>query len=748
MNRSLLAFTLLALQPAVAEHHDIPNWDSWRGPSQAGVSPAQFKDWKIGGTPAWTYEVSGRGTPVIHEGRLFSFGYTGKGEDLVELLTAHDAATGEVVWKAEFREFLSDTVYNRYAVGAPTVDPETKNVYMMTTHGLFRCYSYSGELLWEISMMERYGRLSFPNGRAGCPVVEGDLVIVRGITAYWGKQGPARDRFYAFDKLSGDLVWVSTPGTPPKDSSFSTPVFETRGGRRVFYVGTGCGNLVCVNARNGAPLWRYQMSHGGVNSSPVIYKDTVIAIHGKENVDTSSEGRMIAMKLPASLDGKDQIVLDKSAERWRNPLVMFSSSPVLAGDRVYQITKTGTLACVDAAGGKILWDEKLGADNLHSSPLYADGLLYVPMNEGILYVVRPSDEKAEILTKIQLEGTCLGAPALWNDNLYVHTTKKLYAFKIGNSGITYDFVKFPEIPAAGKAVALQIIPNDVLLNQGDSQQFRVRKVDANGFVVGQVAAGKAEWQPFVPPTAKVKARMDASFDKKGNLVVKTDAQSSAGAFKATSGGLSGIVRGRVLPSFPYVENFEAFDLKATASDGVAFSYPPLSWIGARFKFDIRDMGENKLFAKTLDRVLFQRATAFIGDPESSGYTLQADLMTEGNRRAKMDVGLVNQRYAIVLKGNYNQIEISSNHERLKRSVPFKIKSNTWYTMKSSVVTNPDGSGTVFVKAWERNAAEPDAWTFELPLPKVHKKGAPGIFGFALQNQMKVFVDNVKITKNS
>ena len=124
------------------------------------------------------------------------------------------------------------------------------------------------------------------------------------ITSYWGKQGPARDRFYAFDKTSGDIVWISEPGIAPKDSSFSTPIVETRYGTRVFYAGTGDGNLVCVNALNGKPLWRFHMSYGGVNSSPLIYKDTVICPHGKENIDTTEEGRMISVKIPESIDFK------------------------------------------------------------------------------------------------------------------------------------------------------------------------------------------------------------------------------------------------------------------------------------------------------------------------------------------------------------------------------------------------------------------------------------------------------------
>ncbi len=108
--------------------------------------------------------------------------------------------------------------------GSPVIDPATGNIYAQTTNGRLLGVSRDGKILWEHSMMERFGRLTFPNGRTGAAIVEGNLVIMHCITSYWGDAGQALDRFYAFDKLSGDLVWVSEPGVQPKDSSFSTPI--------------------------------------------------------------------------------------------------------------------------------------------------------------------------------------------------------------------------------------------------------------------------------------------------------------------------------------------------------------------------------------------------------------------------------------------------------------------------------------------------------------------------------------------
>jgi len=735
---------LLISDPGTAIGKDNLQWFSWRGPDGNGVSHEKYKNWSFNKVPAWTHTLKGRGTPVIADGKMFVFGYRGEGAEVEELIVCLDAKSGKKIWEYAFRDYISDTIYDRYSIGAAAIDPETRNVYLQTTNGLFIAFTSGGKPLWEHSMMERFGRLTFPNGRTGAPIVEGQLVIMHCINSYWGKQGPARDRFYAFDKRTGDIVWVSEPGIAPKDSSFSTPIVESRYGTRVFYAGTGDGNLVCVNALNGKPLWRFHMSYGGVNSSPVIYKDTVICPHGKENIDTTEEGRMVSVKMPSEIDlAAKQAVLPAKTEVWRNETVSFTSSPIIVGDRVYQISKVGELLCINAETGAVLWHEKVGNDNLHSCPLYCDGKLYVPVFSGKFYIIEPSDEGPKILQTLDFEGNLIGSPAICNGRLYLHTTKELYCWEFKHDGI-----ECPDWPAvysgkAGPAVEIRTVPTDVLLQPGSKQKLNFHTLDEAGHVVGSVNGLK--FSKFIPPTAKVKTQMDATFEN-DQINATSEAKASAGAWKGGDGKLSGIFRGRVLDTIPFSENFELYKtvVESKKDPGEKFAYPPLPWIGARFKWEIRDLDGNKVLRKTLDRVLFQRAMTFIGHPDLKDYTMQADVMTDGNRRIKSDVGLVNQRYLIVLKGNANKLEVSSNQERLKVSVPFKVKYKTWYSLKCRVDVDDNGTATVKAKVWPKSSDEPESWTIEVPHKKGHIQGAPGLFGFSPQSQKPVFVDNISI----
>jgi outer membrane protein assembly factor BamB len=231
------------------------------------------------------------------------------------------------------------------------VDAETGNVFLESTCGVIMAFSRDGKKLWERSMMEEYGRLTFPNGRTGSLVIEGNLVIADGITANWGADGPARNRFYAFDKTNRRtrLVLHSGHGTP-RQFRFGAPVFADLGGHRVFYLGTGCGHVVCVNARTGEPVWRFKLSQSGVNSDMLLAgPDRLIAIHGKENVDATSQGRLVALRIPDRVStGPKPVVLGKEAEIWRNDdFIAFSSSPLLVNG-VYSTIATGSFQCADA----------------------------------------------------------------------------------------------------------------------------------------------------------------------------------------------------------------------------------------------------------------------------------------------------------------------------------------------------------------------------------------------------------------
>jgi outer membrane protein assembly factor BamB len=420
----------------------------------------------------------------------------------------------------------------------------------------------------------------------------------------------------------------------------------------------------------------------------------------------------------------------------------------------------------------LLWKLKLGIEQRNSCPLFADGKIYAPIlndpglsaavgeegaegGHGALYVIAPGDTDAQILSHTVLDGRCYGTPTAYNGRIYMQTTKKLYCFGSATpasaSFETADAAPDDKWPEPGPAKALQIEPSELLLQPGDTVSFRVRELDGNGLTVKEIDDPKSvQWASFIPPTAKVKAKMNAAFNADGQLVAAPEKSPSAGAFEAQADGLKGYLRGRVLPGLPISQDFESIKLTEMTTNNAepptAFAYPPLPWIGARFKFDVRDKDGNKCMVKTIDNPFFQRATVFMGTPDLKNYTIEADVMSDGNKRKMSTVGVINQRYRVTLKGNEQVLETTSNEELLHVAVPFHWLPNVWYRLKARVDVAADGSGVVRGKAWKKGDPEPEAWTSEVPIAHANANGCPGLFGFSPQN-MRVFIDNVAVTAN-
>src|ERR1700744_2996086 len=122
----------------------------WRGPFQTGVSLEKGLPDKVDAkSPLWTADFPGQSAPVIANGKLYIMGYQGEGPDLQEGVACFDAETGKMLWKQLFNDFLSDVVYLRYANSSPVIDPETGNVFIQNSSGIFASFTPDGKLLWQ-----------------------------------------------------------------------------------------------------------------------------------------------------------------------------------------------------------------------------------------------------------------------------------------------------------------------------------------------------------------------------------------------------------------------------------------------------------------------------------------------------------------------------------------------------------------------------------------------------------------------
>jgi outer membrane protein assembly factor BamB len=646
----------------------------------------------------------------------------GAGAALQERLVCLNADTGKMLWEHRFNVYLSDVPPHRVGWASPVGDPSTGNVYVMGVGGTFLALSKTGKVLWEHSLGEDLGLLTTHGGRTVSPIIDGDLVIASGVTFSWGTHSRGTHRFIAFDKRTGDIVWTSAPGGRPYDTTYAPPIIAEVAGTRLLIQGTSDGFVHAIKPQTGEPVWKIELSKRGLNTGVVLRGTTAVITHSEENLDSSEMGMIAAVD--ASLKGelkKEQVKWSKYG--WQGGF----SSPVLDGDRLYQVDNGANLGAFDVSTGRQLWLQNLGTIQ-KASPVLADGKLYVGTENGKFFIIEPSATGAKILDEDQL-GTeaapeaIIASVAVSNGRIYLVSDANLYC--IGKKTNTGPTPSLPTARVVGPVTYVQVVPAELTLKPGDTANFRVRLFDERGNFVREEKT--AQWS-----LDKLKGTVaDGQYTTAKDAIVQT------GEVRAMVGGVSGAARVRVIPPLPLSENFDAME---------AGTFPQ-HWTNAGLKYSVREVEGNKVLVKTTEgSSLLSRARAYFGPVDWSDYTTEVDVRASERRRQMGDAGVIAQRYALVLFGNAQKLEISPWQPETARvaSVAFAWKPDTWYRMKLQVENMPGGKVRARGKAWPASEPEPAAWTIERIDPIGNRQGSPGIFGSALA---EIYFDNLKVTPN-
>ena len=149
-----------------------------------------------------------------------------------------------------------------------------------------------------------------------------------------------------------------------------------------------------MKPQTGETVWSYLVSKRAINTGVVVKGSTVIVSHGDENLDTNEMGMI------AAFDGSQ--TGDIKTSKWAVKGNQFGfSSPVIDGDRVYQVDNDSRLIAFDVETGRPLWKQTLGT--VQKAPLVlADGKIYVGTESGKFFIVRPHADRAEVLSEVEL----------------------------------------------------------------------------------------------------------------------------------------------------------------------------------------------------------------------------------------------------------------------------------------------------------------------------------------------------------
>jgi outer membrane protein assembly factor BamB len=797
MNRCLplllaaTAWAATAVAPARAAE-----WTSWRGPHDNGFVEAKGLPEKFSlkaddpdSNLLWRAPYGGRSTPIVMNGRVYLINKAGGGEGDTEEERLHiqervmcvDADTGKLVWEHRFNVWHTDIVAVRLGWGNVVGDPETGNVYAAGTQGLLFCFDgKDGKVLWQHSLTEEYGRVSGYGGRVTSPIVDGDLVIIGMLNSSWGEQAVGENRFVAIDKRTGKVVWWGHTGLRPKDTYYSTPVVAEIGGQRLLVSGGGDGAVHAFKVRTGEHVWSYVFGTGAVNCSPVVDGDLVYIGQGEDNAAGGAQGSVICVNGAEVQDGKPKLV-------WlHDGLKAKFTSPIFHEGRLYITDELATLYCLDGKTGATQWTHTYGK-NSKGSPVLADGKIYVPDVNSRFVILKPGEKDCETLHsqffRKRAGGPDVeinGSPAVAHDRVYFMTSNELIC--LGKKGAARpdgaSAATHKDVMGSGAPAHLQVFPADITLHPGEKVELKALAFDAKGQPLGEA---EVEWSlagalpPVVPGAPPVKpaagtptpqpppALQGTLSDKQGKATTVTAAKEKAppaqfGRVVAKHGGLTAYTRVRVAPVLPYKPNFANIPEKRT----------PGGWVNTQGKFEMVTLKEDgkeprHVLRKTTANPspLVARANGYMGTPDLTDYTVQADVQGTKSGADLPDVGVVANRYTLMLAGNTQQLRLVSWDAipRVDKTIAFGWKPGAWYRMKLTAAVSADGKkATVRGKVWPRDEAEPSDWTVEFVDPVPNKEGAPALYGYVVADEGKpgtssfkagtnIYYENVSVVPN-
>jgi outer membrane protein assembly factor BamB len=396
------------------------NWPAWRGPSADGVSPevnlpvrwspTEHIAWKLA-LPQWS-----GATPVIWGDTIFL--NVAESEHGSLSLWAVQRSSGEVRWKRHLGTGNNKQMKQNMSSPSPVTDGS--RVWAVTGTGLVRAFDFAGTELWMRDIQRDYGRFGLNWGYANSPLLlDGDLIV----PVLHGMKTDDPSYLLRFDGNTGRTKWkVERPNEAIRESpdAYTTPALVTLPGSREIVI-TGADVVTGHEPATGKELWRAD----GLNpqndpsyrivASPVVYRDIVIA--------PTRERPMLALRA----GGRGDVTHTHKLWEFRNgPDV---PTPVTDGKRLYVITDRGVVYCLDLVSGRTVYGpQRLEPGTYSSSPVLADGKIYVASEDGVFSVFR-AGATFELLAANRMDDYTLSSVAVSGGQLYLRTASWLWAVR-------------------------------------------------------------------------------------------------------------------------------------------------------------------------------------------------------------------------------------------------------------------------------------------------------------------------------
>jgi outer membrane protein assembly factor BamB len=439
-----LSLLLCLVMQALAAAAPAANWPSFRGQDAAGVAEGQNLperwDGEKGTGVKWKTRIPGlaHSSPVVWGDRVFvTTAVSGRGEATFRpglygdgtasedrsvhqwKVYALDKQSGRVLWERTAYEGVPREKRHIKATYA-NATPATDGRYVIAFFGSQGLYAYDpdGRQVWKKDLgVLNAGAYDVPDyewGTASSPIIYRDLVIVQCDT----QQGSF---LLAAEIATGRTVWKAERAELP---SWGTPTVY-RGEARAELVTNASNFIRGYDPLTGKELWRLGGSSKITAPTPVFSDGLIVVASGRR-----PEAPIFVIR--AGAEGDITLAPGQAASRhvaWsKQQRGSYMPTPLIYRGHLYVLANQGLFDCYELKTGAEVYRQRVAhrGSGFSASPVAADGKIYLPGEDGEIFVVKAGPEY-ELLATNPMGEPLMATPAISSGLMLVRTERHLFA---------------------------------------------------------------------------------------------------------------------------------------------------------------------------------------------------------------------------------------------------------------------------------------------------------------------------------
>jgi outer membrane protein assembly factor BamB len=364
-----------------------------RGIAGGGDFPTEW-DGESGKNIKWKTAIpeKGKSTPVIWDDKIFITGADGNDCKVICI----DKKNGERLWSASASGLEGEPselpeMDEESGLAVPTAATDGKVVCAIFANGNLACFDLKGNKKWAKNL----GLPESVYGFSSSLVIYDKILIVK----YDSDQ---KNSLMGFDTESGSMNWETVRQGRP---TWSSPVIAIFNGEPQIVI-NGNPEVSAYDPLSGKELWAIECMSGDVAPSVAVNSTMAYAV--------TDYAKLVAIK-PGPVPS---IVWEDNAY---TPDV---SSPVATDDFLFVSTGNGDVACYNAMAGDTLWTHYY-MDPFYASPVIAGELVYFLDRSGMMHIVK-AGEKYELVAESSIGEPADCTPSFSDKSIFLRTKNNLY----------------------------------------------------------------------------------------------------------------------------------------------------------------------------------------------------------------------------------------------------------------------------------------------------------------------------------